>query len=329
MTFTPVWAVDGGRVDAAAARRQAWVATKGASGITSPLDLRVYALAVPGAAVNIRTGGGVVESTYATAGACESYAFANNATYQLPVPGGLPSSTTYYVIARVDDWHFNQSSPPADPLTATYVRPDLVTSGALASVTDPYIRLAKIVLPANTATVTSAMITDLRTVATPRSDRAMVIRPAHAGDTGLALNESMPAGENFPDIGLSDIDVPSWATRMQLIANWDSVNYGPGNSWGYYWVNWGPVTSGTARQYASEQWAFDTTGANQNSRIGWRLAAEVPVAAAIRGTSTRFALRAGYAVGSTAKSVSLTASSGVSLEVVFLERADQDVDILT
>lgn len=329
MALSPAWAIEGGEIPGKVMRQVAWCATSGASGIITPLDLRVYALSTPGSAVNIRTGGAVIASTYAKAGGGpESYVCANDATTQLAVPGGLASQVTYYVILRIDDPDMNNGTWPDDPLTGIYCRFDLVTSGALPSVTDPYILLAKVVVPANTAAITNAMITDLRQVANPRMKPFLITRPAHAGDPGLSLSAFKPVGETFPNIGVSDVDIPSWATRMRLVANWDSVQYGPGNSFGSYWMEFGPSTGPSSRQYTTELFDFDSTGANQNSRLGWRLAVEVAVPAAIRGTTQRFIFKAAYNSGS-ATAVQLTAGSGVSADGWFLERADQDLDVVT
>lgn len=324
MSFVPAYAVDGGRVDAAALRRQAWSSTNGASGVTKPLDLKVSAYTVPGAGVNIRTGGGVVESTYATAGACESYEFANTATTQLAVPGGLPSQTTYYVIARIDDWHFNQTPEPADPLTYNYVRPDVVTSAALASVSDPYITLAKIVLPANTAAITNAMITDLRNVANPRTKDIVIPAPAVSSDVDQVLNSAAVTGEIFPAarIAMQTVDVPAWATRIQIMATAVCINYAAGtNPYGDYWVEWGDTVGSSVKENVSDKYHFDSPGGT-NMTISWPMATDQYVPAKYRGTSTSMWFKARYSTSGMTGSVKATKSSGMIWHVRFLEIAD-------
>lgn len=326
MTFEPVWAVEGGRADAASARRLAWAATSGASGVTLPLDLKVSAYAVPGAGVNIGVGGGVVESTYAGAGACESYQFANDATTQLSVPGGLPSVTTYYVIVRVDDFHYNQSPAPADPLTYNYVKPDVVTSGALSSVTDPYILLAKIVLPANTAAITNAMITDLRTVANPREQT--VIRPitAVATDTNMNLVSADPTGEIFPGhgydtIGPQVVSIPTWATKVQIQCTWLGLYYPNTNPFGRYWVEWGPSTGSNTRAISTDTFRFDAPQAGV-SRAIWIAAAEQYIPASYRGTDQTFVPKARYDSDASHRGVFMDYMSGMVWTIRFLEVAD-------
>lgn len=328
MALSPAWAVQGGRANAAAARQIAWCATSGASGIITPTDMLVTALAVPGPAVNIRTGGAVIASTYGTAGNTESYAVTNDATVQLAVPGGLSSATTYYVILRIDDYHYNNGPVPAEPKTSLYCRFDLVTSAVLSSVTDPFIQLAKIALPANTATITAGMITDLRDVANPRSESHLIANPVVSGDNGLTFTANTPTGEVFPNAGNFALDIPEWATRVQLEVEWLSVQYTGGNTWGQCWMEWGPVTGTSTRQYSTQTFAFDSTGANSNSRVSWKVADEKSIPASLRGTNTTFIYKAGYDPASTTKTAKMTALSGVVTRVTFLERADQDVRVV-
>lgn len=326
MSLRPSWAVDGGRVDASAARRVLWMATRGASGVRGPLDLKVSAYTVPGAGVNVRTGSAVIESTYGTAGPGESYDFPNDATTQVPVPGGLPSQTTYYVIARIDDWHFNQSPAPADPLTATYNKLDVVTSGALTAVTDPYIQLAKIVLPANTAAITSAMITDLRTVANPREKT--VLRPLTftSTDTNLDLQSAAPAGEIFPGHGYDTkgpqvISIPTWAAKVQIQCVWEGILYPSTNPFGRYWIEWGPSTGSNTRAISTDTFSFDAPQVGA-SRAIWIAAAEQFVPASYRGTDQTFAPKARYDSDASHRGVKMDYMSGMIWTVRFLEVAD-------
>ncbi len=61
---------------------------------------------------------------------------------------------------------------------------------ASATISDPHYRLARIVVPASTATITNSMITSLRELANPRSKRVVAPRPNVTNDAGLSLTSS-------------------------------------------------------------------------------------------------------------------------------------------
>lgn len=312
--------IDGLTIPMQIVRRGIWAGTNGNYGIVQPKDLRVYALPTPGSGVMIAKGGALILSTYPTASSEETYPFVNDVAYQLDIPA-TPSSggRTDYIIAQINDWNFNGTQAPTNLATATGTKFARVTN--LASVTDPFVVLAKITIPASTATITNAMITDLRNLAVQQSKTNSVMNPIVAGDQGLTLNSTATAGEVFPNTSNTAIDIPTWATRAKITAFWTNVRYSAGkNASGRYWVRYANV-GGT--DLITQQMAFDATGVNNNSATNWILLDEVPIPKAIRGTTQSFFFKARY--GSTDKGVSLTALSGVALSVEFLATADPDI----
>lgn len=327
MTLSQAWAVDGGRTPAAVGRMVAWCATNGASGVVLPGDMRVAALSTPGAAVSIGPGGAVIASTYSTAGKSETYAMSNNAAVQLTVPANNTSSArTDYIILRVDDTNITGATPPADPLNAPYCAFQRVTS--ISGLNYPFISLAKINMPAMTGVVNPSQITDLRNVANPRTETHVIGRPVVTGDTGLSLTTNLPGGEVFPNVGNTAIDIPKWATRMQIFGNWNSVRFSKGNSWGQFWMEYGPNVDVHNWTYATQKTGFDSTSATDNTYQFWSMMDDVAVPTAIRGTNQPFIFKAGYDTASTNKGVLMTPLSAVWGQVIFLERADQDTDPL-
>ena len=314
--------IDGLDIPMQIIRRAIWAATNGNYGVVKPADLRVYALPTPGPGVFVAKGGAMILSTYPTASGEETYPFVNDAAFQLNVPQ-TPSSggRTDYVIARIRDWNFNGSQEPADLDTATGCSIERVTASELAQITDPYVKLAQITIPASTATITNAMIKDLRNMAVQQSKTNSVMNPIVAGDQGLVLNSKDTAGEVFPNTSNTAIDIPTWATRAKIAAYWTAVRYSAGkNCFGRYWVRYANV-NGT--DLITQQMAFDATGVSNNSAANWILLDEVPIPASIRGTTQSFFFKARY--DSTDKGVSLTTLSGVALEVQFLGNADPDI----
>lgn len=325
MALSPAYAVDGGKIPASMLRMTLWASTSGASGIVTPSDLRVTALPTPGGAVNVAPGGALMANRFTGAAAAQSYAAANDATTQVTIPAtGASGGRTDYLILRINDWHFDGSQEPADPLTSLYCSFARVSS--ITNLTYPFVALAQITIPPNTGAITSAMIKDLRQVANPREQT--VIRPitAVASDTAMDLISALPSGEIFPGhgydtIGPQVIDVPSWATKVQIQCVWLGVYYPGTNPFGRYWVEWGPSTGANTRQISTDTFRFDApnTGA---SRAVWIAAAEQSVPSSLRGTSQTFVPKARYDSDSGHRGVKMDYMSGMVWTVRFLEVAD-------
>lgn len=319
---TVPWFIGGGAEHSpAVARMLAYSATNGATGINGPKDLQVTALPTPGAKVRIMPGGASMENRY-PGGGQQSYTVRNISATDVDVPAtGSASGATRYLIIRVDDPEFGGQAP-ANLRTGPYVRAVLVTS--ITNLAYPFVPLAKIVQPANTATITKAMITDIREMANPREKQVMYPRPTLTTDpaAGMLLTATSADGEWFPNAGGEQyIDIPVWASRMQIEATWIGVLYGPEGSsgWGDYWVDYGPMVSPQKQQYSTHKFRWDMP-VGDYSRGNWELAHDVYVPAALRGaTQVPFIMKARKENNATPK---MDHRSGIILKVRFLEVAD-------
>jgi hypothetical protein len=147
---------------------------------------------------------------------------------------GSSGGRTDLIVARILDPQY-EGNPPADPTNFQYDFPTViqgVPSGTLTfkelGLNYPAIALAKVALPASTGTVTSAMITDLRRVAQPRRDRAMVtVFPT--GDWSAGTAQQIPAGNygSWPITSAQrpSVLVPDWATRVDIVAHMPGIVY--------------------------------------------------------------------------------------------------------
>lgn len=208
---TVPWFIGGGAEHSpAVARMLAYAATNGATGIISATDLKVVALPTPGAAVRIMPGGAALLNRYPGA-TNQSYTLRNATATDVAVPAtGSAGGATRFLILRVDDPEFGGQAP-ANVLDGPYVRPVLVSS--ITNLAYPFVALARIVQPANTATITQAMITDLREVANPRSpERTMYVAPVA---TPIYLSNT--SWVDFPGV-TENIRVPGWATYAVVTA---------------------------------------------------------------------------------------------------------------
>lgn len=311
------WFIGGGAEHSPAIARQlAYAATNGATGINSATDLRVTALPTPGPFARIMPGGGVMLNRY-PGGGQQSYTVRNPSATDVAVPAtGSAGGSTRYVILRVDDPEFGGQAP-ANVVTGPYVRAVLVNS--ITNLAYPFLPLAKITQPANTATITQAMITDLRGMANPR-EKQLVLAKADLID-GMQLTGSTSDGQSWPTQGAEySIDVPDWATSMQIEALWISVQLQPANTsgWGDYWVDYGPVLRPEKHQYSTQIFHWDLP-AGDVSRGTWNLATEVAVPPALRGTRVPFRMKANKSGSAVPK---MDSRSGAVLKVRFLEVAE-------
>lgn len=270
--FAP-WAIDGARTSAALARIQARAATGGRSGIVAPLDLRVLPLAVNGNGVRISSGNAVILNHYLN-DPDESYVVSNPATHTV-LPADMPApvpQTAYYLVAVViGDPAFDQTGHPFMPSTPLapedapdfeYVRVVILPcsantrSFAELGYNYPGYALARLEVPPNTTTITAPMIVDLRELVQPRSERVVLMGQPPAGQN--VTSAAYAAWTSFQP----SVQIPSWATHVQIVANIAGV------------LHMDPETQGSIRMVlgslvgADSTYVFDdSTGISGGERV--------------------------------------------------------------
>lgn len=342
LDLTP-WMIGGGAVHSVeVARLLAYASTSGAEGVVEPASLAVKAQSTPNGTVSVRPGAALILNRYA-GGTQQTYVLRNPSSTSVTIPAtGSTGGRTDAIIARVLDPQY-EGAAPADPVTFNYARLERIASvpGNLTDIkqlglTYPAILLAKITIPASTGTITSGMITDLREVALPRTKELVFPRPAVVGDAGLVLNsrDAHPRGEWFPNFGGQDgngayyVDVPPWATRMQIRMEWLGVRYFPSAGYGLCWVTYGPGAGSTNPTYSTQAFQWDASGSSQTQRQNWVVHDERYIPAEMRGTRTAFIGRANKTSPNTSAYngvVDLTSTSGMVFSVKFMEQADNEI----
>lgn len=225
MALDPVpWFIGGGAQHSAdVARLLVHVATNGAAGVVGPGDMKVTQLPAATGTVRVAAGACIIPNTNAVQ---QSYALRAPSITDLSVtPTGSTSGRSDMVVALVDDPQFT-GQPPANVESGPYVRFQIITNVGGAATTVPAnfgypaFPLARIDMPANTATVTDAMITDLRNLPTPKRDRRTY--SAHSSGTSStgpinALTSSTYV--NWPAAAKWNIAIPAWATHAFIRAD--------------------------------------------------------------------------------------------------------------
>lgn len=218
-----VLAIEESGVTAAGLRSAGFHATQGGNGVSLPEDLKVTALPVPGPFVRVvrgPSGSAALRSRYASAQG-QTYLTIADASEDVPVPAtGSGAGATRYLIQRVIDPQFEGQNAAAE---------FALVPGASGGVwpynlglSYPHVVLAKIIQPASTAAITTAMIEDIRELARPLQQRGLLtIYPS--------ANHNIPTGDysSWPILQAQRpmLRVPSWATRLDVVAHFSGVEF--------------------------------------------------------------------------------------------------------
>lgn len=327
------WFIGGGAEHSPeVARLLAFAATSGAEGIVAVGDLRVAPLDVPGGAVRVMPGSALVLNR-AAGGSSQTY------VGRLPVADtveiaatGSGAGRTDLIVARIED-PFMSGEPwdaPVDPKVGPYVFTRVIPNvpAGTTRVQDvpghsgsSAVALARVTLPASTGTVTAAMVTDLRVVASPRSVPMLRTYALVGADKSvLTATSAYPVGgQTWPtavEDAWGELEIPAWATRARIVMTWAGVLC-TNNSWGAVWVQVGMTANPDNRKTQEVLW--DAQNAAGNYRTAIVAADDIAIPAALRGTRQKFYPRGRKTSGS--GTTTLDWGSAMVLQVEFYERA--------
>jgi hypothetical protein len=288
------WAVGGGAEHSAdAARTAIYAATGGAEGVAEAGDLKVSALATAGPAVRIAPGAVLIPSR-ASGAAQQTYTSRNVTETEVPIAAtGSAGGRSDLIVVMVKDPYVAGSpwSVPTDPAAGPYVEPVVIPNVA-ANVTKLQsvpgyanhtgYAIARVDIPASTATITGAMVKDLRKLATPRSDvMALAAASTGAGKVNGSYVSPDPLDHStfatWPDVATWQIQVPAWATEAVVTAQVFGAATRDADVWGETRIVLGTL-SGTAA-------AYDVNADANPARVTLGAAATLAIPSAMRGTT--------------------------------------------
>lgn len=306
------------------ARMLAYLATGGKQGVVSPTDLKVLPLDVPGAGVKVLAGGASVLNRVASQ---QAYTVRNPTTdvdsVKIAATGSGAGSSSL-IVCRVDNPNVDGNAPaPANAMKGPYVKFDVlpgVPAGTRRLDELPQyaglsaIELARVDLPASTGTVTSAMITDLRTLATPRSERVIV----RGALTDASVTLSKDVWRAFPQNPISGIVIPPWATHAAIrVAT--TIRFVSGDAYSNLQAFLGPAGQQDGTTIFTDL-AIDSTLAGGSYRQPVEMPSDGlwPIPAALRGTTAQVSSRVrGKANGAV---IAAPASDYYYADITFMER---------
>lgn len=219
-----VWAMNGATLPAERFRELEWRATGGQTGIVGASSLLVRAMPTPSNQVRVSPG---AFSIQATPGAGVAYATAPGQSYgrrtygihtvgirQTDSSGGRVDVVG--IVIHDPQYDGNPESVNWDDHRAFEVivvenMPGATQPASFSALGKPFLPLARVTLPANTATITNSMITDLRFLAWRQEDTQYV----NIQDPTSAL---IQGGQGwYSGLLFNGPVVPQWATHVKIM----------------------------------------------------------------------------------------------------------------
>ncbi|MEU0236787.1 hypothetical protein ABZ234_03785 [Nocardiopsis sp. NPDC006198] len=254
--------------------------------------LQILPLTVPGTSVRATSGGATILG--AEAAFQGSYFAFNVGDAEIPVsPTGSGGGRSDLVILRVEDPNIS-GTPWTHDVTTDPVYYFRVIEGVTNTTTDvpagtTGVALARIDIPANTATITAAMITDVRQMANPKRLRELRVQRGQGLEDGRWDEADFTSDyERWPQHDWT-VTIPEWATQVQVVANWFSVLYpAPNGTGGTYdargLVRVGLVGSGgNVLNTPSTAYNVNPITSTNGYRVNIGLTSQVNIPVAMRG----------------------------------------------
>lgn len=273
MTLLPAFAVEGAQASGAMLRTVSYAGTAGQTGIVNPGSFKVTA---SGGSVKVAPGAAVAATRYAGSPSYNSYTMMSTSVETIPIPAtGSGGGATRYIIARIDDpEHGGQVDE-----TGIFWRLEQV--GSITGLAFPFVPLAKIVQPASTATITNAMIEDLRKVAVPRRDRFPVtIENAAVQNLTSSTYVDWPSSSNI------SVAIPEWASEAIVRCDiLEALHTNSANTDGKM-----TLMLGSQPAYTSER-RYDAVWAGSTSRTDHTIVSAFQIPEDMRGTTQPLRVR--------------------------------------
>lgn len=209
--------VEGVEHSAEVARALAYAATGGNNGIISAGDFKVVPYSTPGGGVRIMPGVAALVNTYSS-DSKQSYIGRSGTTSYLSIdPTTSSGGRSDLVVATIRDPQQASYGDWNESLLNNYDYFRFAVVKGVSPITKyytptyPCVPLARIDIPASTATITSDMIVDIRAMTQTRTDnQTRVIFPG--ADTNMAVSQYA----HYPQGVTVTWEVPIWATKAVI-----------------------------------------------------------------------------------------------------------------
>ncbi|WP_327297780.1 MULTISPECIES: hypothetical protein [unclassified Streptomyces] len=182
-------------------------------GVIEGNDLKVRQLTTPGAGV--RVGDGAATLMGAMSRSQGAYTQTNVGDSTVPIAPTGASARNDLLVLRVQDPEYEGVLDPAkDDIGFFDVIPGVSSTATTAPAGMTAIGLARIQIPANTATITDGMIKDVRKIANPRRERRLLTAFPNAMSQ---LTYSDNKWHTWPTAASWSVTIPPWAATATLM----------------------------------------------------------------------------------------------------------------
>ena len=274
----PPMLTHGGTHPARAFRMMVRDLASGNQGVTEGNDLKVREWSTPGAGVRVGDGSAVVSGAAWGQGSYTQY---NVGDAIVPIAPTGSSARSDLVCLRVEDPEYEGNrDPAADEIGYFHVVSGVSATAKAVPAGMTAIPLARLDIPANTATITNAMVTDLRLIANPRRERTLYTAYPSTLNRLVAQNGQW---YNWPAAARWKVPIPSWATSAKLLVTLAGLRLSESDVFANMQTSLGTDTGQTTA-------IDDDQGANirRNTVV---LADTITLAAALRGTTQELFVR--------------------------------------
>lgn len=326
------WAVTGAQSSARIARLQLQSGTASGNGVVNSDHLQVLPLSVPGTSVRITSGGATIlgrEQTFQG-----SYFAFNVGDAELAIsPTGSGGGRSDLVVLQVEDPNIDGTpwghDVTTDPVYYFRVIEGVSSSADTAPSDRTAVALARIDIPSSTATITAGMITDVRVVANPRTERVVLMQEAAPlpGGTWDEAGDYVTDFERWPQ-NQWPVRIPDYATEAQVKAEWNLVFFDPlGGDAGTYdargLVRVGFIGAETNAFTEESPYNLNPTSGTNGYRTSVATGRKVAIPPELRGTTVSVRM---YAKGDAGQRGRLIANEGSTfiLDITFNEKASPE-----
>jgi len=194
---------------------------RGAEGITEGDDLKVTQRSTPGGGVTVGDGSAVIKGRDDAFQGHYSACNVGAVDVDLAAAGTARSDM---VILRIEDPEYTGTlDPEVDQIAYFQVISNVSSSATAIPDGRTGIPLARIDIPSSTATITDAMVHDLRKVANPRRQRTLLTQSPTALSTDISGTSGTFA--NFSTAAGWSVAIPDWATTAILSLSVGQLRY--------------------------------------------------------------------------------------------------------
>lgn len=267
-------------------RLLAYAAVGGSEGVIGPSDCKVVPSGVPDGNIHIQPGGVAILNRFAGGGQ-QSY-LARNISDEVKAmtPQGSSGARYDLVCVIIEDPQYPGQPAPASVPNGPYLKtkvyenvPAATKSIAEVAPNQSGYALARVKFDASDGTVNAADITDLRAmVQARRLTVKKIFSPPGTNALPNAVWATSPPGATW------NVDIPSWATRVILEAQWSGVQFvdsgsGVGYAGGYARATLDTLTTDPTI------WQADASGASKPVSQSMFSASDLAIPSAMRGTT--------------------------------------------